>query len=93
METDNLEIRSYCTAALQQFLGATGVAIPIDILKVHSNECWLRVPRQDLAAFSSSITAWSGTRGGGEQSMFRIRQCSDWLGSMVGAEGQDTLWG
>ncbi|ROT40818.1 hypothetical protein SODALDRAFT_105546 [Sodiomyces alkalinus F11] len=92
-ETDHLQIRSYCTSALQQSLGATGVAIPIDILKVHDNQCWLRIPRQDLAAFSASMTAWSGTRNGGEQSMLRIRQCSDWLGSMVGAEGQDKLWG
>ncbi|KAL2753864.1 hypothetical protein ACRALDRAFT_2110029 [Sodiomyces alcalophilus JCM 7366] len=93
IETDKLQIRSYCTSALQQFLGATGVAIPIDILKVHGNECWLRTPREDLAAFSAAITAWPGTRGGGAQSMLRIRQCSDWLGSMVGAEGQEKLWG
>ncbi|KAH6658783.1 hypothetical protein EV126DRAFT_447546 [Verticillium dahliae] len=55
-------------------------------------ECWLRVPRQDLGAFAAALTAWPGTRDAGAHTILRIRQCSDWLGAMVGGDGQDKLW-
>lgn len=90
--TDMLQFRSYCTSALTQFLGVTGAAIPLDILKVQGNECWLRVPRPDLGAFAAAVTAWPGTRDQGSHLVLRVRQCSDWLGSMVGRDGQDQLW-
>ncbi|KAM5342672.1 hypothetical protein ACJ41O_013638 [Fusarium nematophilum] len=89
---DNLLVKSYCTAALRQFLGITGVAIPLDILKVEGNHAWVRVPRPDLGSFSAAITAWPGTKDNGVQVGLRIRQCADWLGAMVGTEGQDRLW-
>ncbi|CRK22883.1 hypothetical protein BN1723_001314 [Verticillium longisporum] len=90
--TDALQFHSFCTSALTQFLGATGAAISMDILKVQGNECWLRVPRQDLGAFAAALTAWPGTRDAGAHTILRIRQCSDWLGAMVGGDGQDKLW-
>jgi ribonuclease P/MRP protein subunit POP8 len=90
---DNLQVKSYCTAALRQFLGDTGTAIPIDILKVEGNECWLRFPREDLGAFSAAITAFPGVFDGGKQSLLRIRQCSNWLGLMVGRDRQEDVWG
>ncbi|KAF9881326.1 hypothetical protein CkaCkLH20_01476 [Colletotrichum karsti] len=89
---DNLQVRSYCNAALKQFLGATGAAIPIDILKVEAGDCWLRVPRQDLSPFAAAITAWAGVSEQGYRRMLRVKQCSDYLGAMVGADGQDKLW-
>ncbi|KAI0598089.1 hypothetical protein F4775DRAFT_592837 [Biscogniauxia sp. FL1348] len=61
IELDALQVRSYCTAALRQFLGATGMAVPLDILKVSGHSCWLRLPRDDLGGFSAAITAWQGT--------------------------------
>lgn len=92
VELDNLQIKSYCTAALRQFLGIAGTAIPMDILKVHGSHCWVRVPRPDLGSFAAAITAWRGTTEGSVQSIFQIRSCSDWLGSMVGSDGQDKIW-
>ncbi|GKT49314.1 uncharacterized protein ColSpa_09495 [Colletotrichum spaethianum] len=89
---DNLQVRSYCNAALRQFLGATGSAIPIDILKVDGNQCWLRVPRPDLSPFAAAITAWAGVSEQGSRRVLRVKQCSDYLGAMVGADGQDKLW-
>ncbi|KAM4056033.1 hypothetical protein HRG_002957 [Hirsutella rhossiliensis] len=67
-ELDNLQVRSYCTAALRQFLGLTGVAISVDILKVEGSECWVRVPRPHLGSFAAAITAWKGTSEGGTHS-------------------------
>lgn len=92
IELDNLQVKSYCTAALRQFLGITGAAISMDILKAEGSECWVRVPRQDLGSFAAAITAWRGTNEGGTQCLLRIKQCSDWLGMMVGTDGQDRLW-
>ncbi|KAK1995798.1 hypothetical protein LX36DRAFT_149216 [Colletotrichum falcatum] len=89
---DNLQVRSYCNAALRQFLGATGSAISIDILKVDCNQCWLRVPRPDLSPFAAAITAWAGVSEQGGRRVLQVKQCSDYLGAMAGADGQDKLW-
>lgn len=87
---DDLTLRLYFTAALRQFLGCTGLGISIDILKVSGRECWVRVPRQDLGAFASAITAWVGS---GSASGMRICAAGDWLGALVGRHGQNTIWG
>ena len=89
---DDLSLKSYCTTALRQFLGTTGVSISIDILKVENNHAWVRIPRLDLGSFAAAITAWRGTSDNGEQISLQLRQCSDWLGAMVGADGQNRLW-
>ncbi|RGP79505.1 hypothetical protein FLONG3_2253 [Fusarium longipes] len=89
---DNLSLKSYCTSALRQFLGITGASISIDILKVENNHAWVRIPRPDLSSFAAAITAWRGTSDNGEQISLQLRQCSDWLGAMVGADGQNRLW-
>ncbi|KAF4585488.1 hypothetical protein GQ602_004793 [Ophiocordyceps camponoti-floridani] len=89
---DDLQVKSYCTAALRQFLGLTGVAISVDILKVDGRQCWVRVPRPDLGSFAAAITAWGGVTEGGSLRLLRIKRCSDWLGLLVGADGQERLW-
>jgi ribonuclease P/MRP protein subunit POP8 len=89
---DDLQVKAYCTAALRQFLGLTGAATPLDILKVQGIECWVRVPRGDLSNFAAAITAWKGTTEDGVHCLLRIKQCSDWLGAMVGSDGQERLW-
>ncbi|RYP12638.1 hypothetical protein DL767_011173 [Monosporascus sp. MG133] len=91
-ELDALQARSYCAAALKQFLGVRGTAIPLDVLKVEGAECWLRLPRDDLGAFAAAVTAWQGTTQSGCHSTLRIRGCSDWLGTLVGRQTQDRLW-
>lgn len=89
---DELQVKAYCTAALRQFLGLTGAAIPVDVLLARGAECWVRVPREDLASLSAAITAWRGTTEDGARCLLRLKQCSDWLGSMVGSDGQDRIW-
>jgi len=92
VQLDVLQVRSYCTAALRQFLGDTGVAITIDIIKVQDSECWLRVPSQDLAAFSAAITAFPGISQDGQTSALRLQACGDWLGALIGKSEQQKLW-
>ena len=91
-ELDALQVRSYCSAALKQFLGTAGLAIAIDILRVEGTDCWLRIPHPDLAAFSAAVTAWQGTYEANQHVTLRIKACSDWLGSLLGQDGQDSLW-
>ncbi|KAI0913310.1 hypothetical protein F4823DRAFT_61821 [Ustulina deusta] len=91
-ELDALQVKSYCTAALKQFLGVTGMAIPLDILKVEGQSCWLRLPRDNLGAFAAAITAWQGTTQDGVHSTLRIIGCSDWLGALVGQQDEQKLW-
>ena len=92
VELDALQVRSHCTSALKQFLGATGTATPIDILKVQGNKFWVRVPRQDLATFAAGITAWPGTTQDGIPSVLQIRSSGNWLGSLLGRSEQHKLW-
>jgi ribonuclease P/MRP protein subunit POP8 len=92
IQLDKLYARSYCTAALRQFLGEHGVAIAIDILKVKDTECWLRVPRQDLRFISAALTAFPGITQNGVTSLLRLRACSDWLSALIGGADQEKLW-
>ncbi|PHH80308.1 hypothetical protein CDD82_1836 [Ophiocordyceps australis] len=89
---DNLQVKAYCSAALRQFLGLTGAAMSMDILAIHGADCWVRVPHDCLASFSAALTAWRGSRENGSHCLLRVKHCSDWLGTMVGAEGQERLW-
>ena len=43
------------TAALSQFLGLHGTAIPVDILKLNGADVWIRVPADDKNAVSAAI--------------------------------------
>lgn len=68
---DALTARKYLTSALSQFLGLTGTAIPIDILKIDvapeselpPNILWVRVPREDAPAVVSALSSWIGNTG------------------------------
>ncbi|KAL8917041.1 MAG: hypothetical protein Q9172_005994 [Xanthocarpia lactea] len=62
-ELDILTARTYLTSALQQFLGITGTAIPVDFLKVEGREVWIRVPRDDSAVVVSALSGWIGHEG------------------------------
>ncbi|KAI1809945.1 hypothetical protein GGS20DRAFT_236877 [Poronia punctata] len=89
---DAIQVRSFCTVALKQFLGVTGIATPLDILKVEGHNCWLRIPQGNLSSFSAAITTWHGTTQDGLHSNLRIRGCSAWLGALVGQQDDQKLW-
>jgi ribonuclease P/MRP protein subunit POP8 len=91
---DAIQLRSYLTAALRQFLGDTGAGMSIDILLVEPHSAWVRVPREDLAAFAAGVTAFSGLPlpSGGGRMVLRLGACGDWLGSLIGREEEGGLW-
>ncbi|KAL2135554.1 hypothetical protein VTI74DRAFT_8033 [Chaetomium olivicolor] len=92
---DTLQIRSYLTSALRQFLGDTGAAMPIDILLTDGASVWVRVPREDLPAFAAGITAFPGLSSsnvGGERMVLQVKACGDWLGTLIGRGEQAGLW-
>ncbi|KAG9195714.1 ribonuclease P/MRP protein subunit POP8 [Alternaria panax] len=43
------------THPLRAYLGTTGTAIPIDMLKIAGRSIWVRIPRQDARAFRASL--------------------------------------
>ncbi|KAK3351665.1 hypothetical protein B0H65DRAFT_421623 [Neurospora tetraspora] len=95
-QLDTLTARHYLTAALRQFLGDTGASMAIDMLLVKGAECWVRVPREDLAGFAAAVTAYPGHKVGGgeeEEMLMRVVGCGDWLGALVGREGEGEVWG
>lgn len=80
---DLLTARAHLTSALNQFLGITGTAIPVDFLKIEHHDVWVRVPREDGAAVVSAISGWVG----GEGVAWRILEKGDWLGAVVAGGG------
>lgn len=85
---DILAARSYLTSALQQYLGMTGTAIPIDFLKVDKRDIWLRLPKEDGPAFAAAISQWMGKDGAVS---WRIQRKGDWLGAVVAGDGMNVF--
>ena len=101
---DPLSARTYLSSALSQFLGVTGTAIPIDILKVENKgssskssdrniekyDCvWIRVPRDDGAAVVAAISSWIGGSGIDNGAAWRVCAKGNFLGALVSGSGSD----
>lgn len=80
---DDLTSKSYCTDALKQYLGLTGEAIPVEILRTDDSECWVRLPRPDLEKFSAAITTFKGKTEGNTQWTLTLKAASDFLGTLT----------
>jgi ribonuclease P/MRP protein subunit POP8 len=89
---DDLSVRSYLTAAFTQFLGLTGSAISVDILKVADAECWIRVSREDLMAVVAAVGGWVGRIEGDRRVSWIVRGTGNWLGSLVRKRGVEKAW-
>ncbi|KAF2232065.1 hypothetical protein EV356DRAFT_534909 [Viridothelium virens] len=92
-DLDALTIRTHLTAALSSFLGLTGSAIPIDILKysgpvTSQNDVWIRVPTEDESAVITALGAWAGRGGREEGGMvgWRVKDTGSWLPGMIGTK-------
>lgn len=81
---DILTARTYLTSALNQYLGMTGTAIPIDFLKVEGRSVWIRVPREDGVALVGALSQWVGKEG---DVSWRVKAKGEWLGSVVAGNG------
>jgi ribonuclease P/MRP protein subunit POP8 len=91
-DLDSLTVRSHITAALTQFLGVTGSAISVDILKVEATECWIRVPREDLSPVVAAVGGWIGGNETEGKVGWRIKGSGNWLSVLVGERGKESIW-
>jgi ribonuclease P/MRP protein subunit POP8 len=91
-ELDSLTVRSHITAALTQFLGITGSAIPVDILKVEGMECWIRVPREDLSPVVAAVGGWIGGTETEGKVGWRVQSSGNWLSVLVGESSKEDIW-
>lgn len=87
---DEITARTHLSSALQQYLGLTGTAIPIDILKVQDCHVWIRVPQNDEVGVTASLSQWVGSK----DLTWRIEHKGTWLGRVVGRGGPESkqLW-
>ena len=76
---DPLTARTYLTSALTQFLGLTGTAIPIDLLKVTERDVWIRLPREDGGAVVAALGQWANASLGVS---LQVVGRSEWLGAL-----------
>ncbi|KXG49778.1 uncharacterized protein PGRI_057460 [Penicillium griseofulvum] len=94
---DPLSARTYLSSALSQFLGLTGTAIPIDILKIENaspstkhNIVWIRVPREDASAVVSAVSSWiGGGTAGSADVAWRVCAKGNFLGALIAGSGAD----
>jgi ribonuclease P/MRP protein subunit POP8 len=78
---DALTAHIQITAALHQFLGVHGAAVPVDVLRLEGSEVWIRVPAEDRSALVAAVGGWAGRAGEG----WRVMGWSSWS---AGAEGR-----
>ena len=83
---DDITVRTYLTSALNQFLGITGTAIPIDILKVDGRDVWIRAPAEDSKAVTEAVSGWIGS-----DVTWRICGSGSWLGGVVYGSGRQAF--
>jgi ribonuclease P/MRP protein subunit POP8 len=86
---DMLTLRQDLTRALNQFLGLTGTAIPVDILQVDGADAWIRVPRLDGSAVHEALSGWSGGRASSGAYRWLVKGKGDWLFRLTAGDGQD----
>ncbi|KAK5393708.1 hypothetical protein LTR07_001159 [Exophiala xenobiotica] len=92
LQFNEITARSYLTAALQQYLGLTGTAIEIDILKVEGAHIWIRVPRDDEFAVTAALSQWCSSAEGSVS--LRVEARGSWLGGVAASGGATNgkLW-
>lgn len=98
MALDPLTAKTYLTAALSQYLGLSGTAIPVDILKIGNRlgrsdgkSAWIRVPYEDAAPVTAAMSSWIGADSGSGSSnvAWRVVSRRSHLGALVGGSGKE----
>ncbi len=89
---DAVTARSYLGSALTQFLGITGSAISIDILKVKGDEFWIRVLREDLAPLLAAVGGWVGGSKDLGNVGLRVKNSGNWLAVLIAQGEEGHVW-
>ena len=79
---DEITAQIYLTAALSQFLGLHGAAIPFDILRIEGQDLWIRLPAEDRSALVAAVGGWVSSNGEG----WRVKGWSSWDASVMNKE-------
>ncbi|KAK5107660.1 hypothetical protein LTR62_000941 [Meristemomyces frigidus] len=85
---DALTAHLHLTAALTQFLGLHGAAVPIDILRTEGAQIWIRVPAADQTAVVVAVGGWVSSKGEG----WRVLESSSWDAGARGRGGGQDLF-
>ena len=85
---DEITVKTHLDAALNQYLGLTGMAVPVDILKVEDRLAWIRVPTDNEIAVVAALSQWVGK---GATSL-RVQGRATWLGALVDEDVNEKLW-
>ena len=83
---DLITVRTYLDSALRQYLGLSGTAVPIDIVKVESRDVWIRLPREDSGAVQGALSQWVGKDG---NISWRLKAQSEFVNSVKHGDGSD----
>ena len=83
---DILTARTYLTSALQQYLGLTGTAIPIDFVKIEGRDVWVRLPYEDASAVQGALSQWMGKDG---KVSWQVKEKGPWIGSLSMGDGRE----
>ncbi|PYH42022.1 uncharacterized protein BP01DRAFT_304288 [Aspergillus saccharolyticus JOP 1030-1] len=94
---DPLTARTYLSAALRQFLGLSGTAIAIDILKIdppsgtNAKTIWIRVPEPDASAVVAALSSWVGgsEANGNGNVAWRVCAKGNFLQAIVNGSGAE----
>jgi ribonuclease P/MRP protein subunit POP8 len=90
IDLDKVTARSYLYSALSQFLGLTGAAIQLDLLKVEGKDIWLRVAKGDASAVVAAVSQWTSAR---QDVSLRVKARGTWLGAvMARGRREERLW-
>lgn len=85
---DDITFISHITNALSQYLGITGTAINIDILKTDLNRTVVRLPYEDESAVVAALSQWSGR----DDVTLRILSRGSWLVGVDNQADDQKLW-
>ena len=89
-QLDEVTAHSYLLSALSQFLGLTGTATQLNLLKVEGKDIWLRVAREDAGAVVAAMSQWRSVTQGVS---LQVKARGTWLGAVMGKGSMDQkLW-
>jgi ribonuclease P/MRP protein subunit POP8 len=87
-DLDIVTAHLHLTAALTQFLGLHGQAIPFDILKLEGQDVWIRLQHEDCSALIAAVGGWVNGNGEG----WRVKGSSSWDANAIGKDGGKDLF-
>jgi ribonuclease P/MRP protein subunit POP8 len=89
-QLDEVTAQFYLRSALSQFLGLTGTAIQLDLLKVEGIDIWLRVAKEDASAVVAAVSQWANI---GQGVSLQVKARGTWLGAVMARGRTDgKLW-